>query len=383
MALGLGACEVAGTDPAGPPARTEPGSTADVEVRAGPGSDATNPEAGSKRVGPEQALGPTCDRQGHTAAVDHAEQKAGKSIPYFVYLAYSTVESPYDVLMIESYQGDPYGGPSSPGSYDLAGTSYTDCGLCVLAGADCMGMRCNRAFLATAGTLEVTRWEGVGGRFTGTLQDVVLTEVTIHPETFVSTPVEGGETWCLDEYPFDRPIEDVGVIPPSHAAPECVPEGTGTGLGDNIADFALSNCYGEPFSLHEVCGSKAVWLVAVAAWCTACAEYAPTISAAWKELQSQGLEARLILGEDTYGGPPSLQECQSWAQTHQVDPAMVLVDHDGIASWATLFSYLDPYSTTIGLPWSAVLRGSNLEYVYCQTFGGNLIGVLGELLAGE
>jgi len=50
----------------------------------------------------------------------------------------------------------------------------------------------------------------VGERFTGTITGLVLEEVTFDPFTWESTPVPGGEGWCIDTYPFDVDIDPPG-----------------------------------------------------------------------------------------------------------------------------------------------------------------------------
>ena len=42
-----------------------------------------------------------------------------------------------------------------------------------------------------------------GSVFQATLNDVVLREVSIDPETYISSPVAGGDTWCLDDYTIE------------------------------------------------------------------------------------------------------------------------------------------------------------------------------------
>ena len=113
-----------------------------------------------------------------------------------------------DILFIDSYQGSPYFGPSQPGSYSLEGSNYADCALCVLVWYNCNeDYVCEKFFLADKGTLDVDSMSGVGATFNATFNDVVFREVTIDAETYVSTPVSGGETWCLDRYQMQATTE--------------------------------------------------------------------------------------------------------------------------------------------------------------------------------
>ena len=43
-----------------------------------------------------------------------------------------------DFVVVESYQGAQYNGPTAPGTYQLDGSNYADCGLCVLVYKGCV-----------------------------------------------------------------------------------------------------------------------------------------------------------------------------------------------------------------------------------------------------
>jgi len=63
-----------------------------------------------------------------------------------------------------------------------------------------------RIFLSTAGELDIQSIGPPGVPFSGTLSNASLVEVTIDWDTFVSTPVPGGETRCIETFFFDTPI---------------------------------------------------------------------------------------------------------------------------------------------------------------------------------
>jgi len=131
---------------------------------------------------------------GAYAWLDDADPTKG----LFVYQAYNTDSGPYDLMEIQSYQGAPYNGPSEPGLFSLDGTNFADCGLCVMLFADCDEGYCDKVFYADEGEVEVVEMAGVGEPFDAILHDVVLKEVRINETTWESTPIPGGETWCLD-----------------------------------------------------------------------------------------------------------------------------------------------------------------------------------------
>lgn len=309
-----------------------------------------------------------CTNEGFEPVVENlALDATSPEMPILVYQAINSEELPYDAVVIENYQGEPYNGPTEPGTYDLEGSNYEDCGLCLRAYRDCGEGGCDRQFLADHGQVEITAIGGAGEKLVAIFHDVVFTEVTINSSTYHSTPVPGGETWCLDGYSIDQEI----VL--DEASPECVPEGSGGLIGDNVANFSLQNCDGEWVNLHDMCGSKAVLMVAIAGWCSACADWVPQIQAAYDDLHDDGLEVMFILGENMSGTQPNLAFCSSYAASHNLNSSLVFIDHDGEFAWATLFSNVYPYvGDTIGLPWNAVLRGTNMEYVWADTAAGGM-----------
>ncbi len=141
-----------------------------------------------------------------------AQEALDYSTSGFVYGGYSSTTEPLYLVSIEFFTG--YGSPpplTGPGSYTLATTAveqnYSTCGTCVLVHQQCStGVGCTRSFFATGGTLQISSWGDVGTQFTGSLTGVTLVEVTIDSSTFVSTPVPGGQTWCLPSYAFDATI---------------------------------------------------------------------------------------------------------------------------------------------------------------------------------
>ena len=134
--------------------------------------------------------------------------------PAIVYLAETTDVNP-DILQVELYSG--WGGPSDPGIYriedDPVNANYSTCHTCILIleNMDWDTGIPERTFFATSGELNIVSIGPVGVQLTGMLNNVELIEVTIDPDTFESTPVPGGQTRCIDSFPFDTPI--MGDVP--------------------------------------------------------------------------------------------------------------------------------------------------------------------------
>lgn len=304
-----------------------------------------------------------CDRDGFTKVSGEAKLEASSGGNVLLVSQQDAQQPPTNLLSIENYMMAPYNGPNSPGVYDLVGQNYADCGLCLLGRTGCTNQGCEKTFFMKEGSLEIVEFSGSDAPFKAVI-NATLEEVTINTSTYQSTPVPGGQTWCLENVIVDEFVPD-NTPKPTEA--ECVANGTGTLLGANIANFTLQNCYGEPASLHDKCGTtKMVWFTAVAGWCPACAEWLPQVSDAIKQLKSQGvkMEHWTVLGEDVYGNVPSAAFCESFATEHGMDPKHTYIDFQ----YATLFSKLEVYAGSdgsFGVPWDAMLDGDNMSYYWC------------------
>ena len=58
----------------------------------------------------------------------------------------------------------------------------------------------NKTFYASSGGVEISEWDEATNTIKATLTNAEFQEVTINDNTFVSTPVAGGETWCISKY---------------------------------------------------------------------------------------------------------------------------------------------------------------------------------------
>lgn len=396
---------------------------------AGGGAGVTTPDAvgGGSDVGPAtgdvdpsrtrtpaQVVEPVvCSREGFTASVDQLTRPTPTTA---LYRAASGTAAPYDLLEMEFRLGQP-----GAGSYVLTGANHADCANCVRISTGCDGATCQRTFYASEGRLNL-EGSDLNGYFKGLLQSVVLREVILDAEGR-STEVVDGEVWCLDAYPFELgepPPEPVGPVDPSGPPPirsgegECAQYGTGSFVGDKVANFGLTNCNGQTVYLHGTCGQrKALWVMATAGWCTACASvlaqltsnYGGSLSRDGLDERTPGLDMIIVLGEDNYGNKPTTAYCKAYAQEHKLDPTMVLIDHSDAAvniplwspkgyalpinSLAITWSYINPYLTAnssgsvqTAYPWMAALDGWDMRYVMSDYFeGGDVTAALNSLLA--
>ncbi len=138
-----------------------------------------------------------CDRNGFSVASGmaeiypnvgvHAEMRAG--------------EDPTDVMLF--YFLGTVGRNFGPGTYMISEQNYANCSICVTVSAECVDFDCTRDFLAVSGAISI---DTVDDRLTGTLSDARFVEVVVD-DNDVSTPVEDGQTWCMEETTFDVPAE--------------------------------------------------------------------------------------------------------------------------------------------------------------------------------
>ena len=200
------------TDAGGLTDAAEPGDTAAPvdtgTIDAGPADGGLDMAADASVDGGSPDMGSACTRTGFAAV----EQSAVFDVPndQFLYTAFSSNPQRMDPYAFISFEVYPYlGGAVEPQTYDFPGVNYADCSTCLLVFADCMRPQgCQTIFLVESGTAVVTAADTMNGApFQATFNDVVLREVTIDTDTFESTPVPGGESWCIDNFPANTLVE--------------------------------------------------------------------------------------------------------------------------------------------------------------------------------
>jgi hypothetical protein len=157
--------------------------------------------------------------------------------------------------------GRPLTGVFQLGTDDARG----DCTYCVRAGTYCSDKGCGTDYVATEGTLEITSSGEPGTPLVATFKDVKFTQVYLHQIKDDGTYKVAGQSakiWCLGDFPIAYDVPE-----PTQPVSDCVTEGSGVLLGDNIKDYTIQNCLGDEITLHSRCGrTKAIWVVAVAGW---------------------------------------------------------------------------------------------------------------------
>ena len=106
----------------------------------------------------------------------------------------------------------------------------------------------------------------------------------------------------------------------------------------------------------------------------------------YNERKSEGLELWVVLGETMEGGEPDLDYCMAYAESHGMNPENLYIDYNSGSvnpAWDTLFTHIAAGTTSIGLPWQAVVEGIEMTYLWNNVEPGGPSGeqVIEELLA--
>lgn len=163
-------------------------------------TDTNTTDTNTTDTNPGDTNQPGCDRTSFsgTAYFEHDEE--------FGYTTFG-LENDTAFIAVEFYDfgnGSPLDGP---GNYPIGANTddrnYETCETCLLIYADCTTEECAKVFFGTGGTIEVSALDLDAGTVTATLKNIVAIEVTIDEDTFVSTPVNNGETFCLGSVLID------------------------------------------------------------------------------------------------------------------------------------------------------------------------------------
>jgi len=324
-----------------------------------------------------------------------------------------TDDGKVDRLTLGLRHGGVFGGIQGPGTYDIGGSTFNGCDSCLSFWSQCDAGTddCEKVFFATEAEIEITQWDATQIAFT--VNSAFLEEVNINNPIAVM-PRSDGEKRCMENESFAAPTGEEND--PIITEPECVEEGNGSFLGNNVANFSLPNCLGEMVSLHDRCGeSEALWIMATTGWCVICGVilngFAESVGGFTNRenmaTATPGLDLLVVLGENVQGDEPSFEFCEAYAADHNLDPAMVLIDYkeEGtridmiepigethfFRSLATTYENINPYYTeeangglTQSYPWDVVLRGTNMEYYWSDHVGESSQSAVQEkLISGE
>ena len=159
--------------------------------------DAPAPDAAPDTGEVQQA---PCTREGFQVVSAVAETCTAAEGGFLNLVAADSFTAPADTFGLELLLDERTLGP-----YAFVDENYATCERCVRLEAECTNEDgCRKTFLVYAGTMDVTLWEDPGGRFRATFTGLRAREVTISSSLpLTSTPVENGETWCVDTLSLD------------------------------------------------------------------------------------------------------------------------------------------------------------------------------------
>lgn len=341
--------------------------TGDGTGGAGTDGEGTDGEGGNPSLpgveidedaGSDDTPAPGCDRSGFAMQADQFVAEQGGA----TYQAVSSDAAPFDVLLVQIF--DDFGGPTGPGTYSLDGINYADCGLCLLAQADCQDEQCTTGTLFYASEGSVTIEElgtQEGQRFRASFSDVVFEEVTIAEGTFRSTPVANGEAWCMDDHSISTLVGGGGGATGdcNEAQYDCV--------GETVSNFSLMSCEtGEMVEFHDINSSSiGTWLMMSAGWCSACHATIPQVfDILDTDLAGEDMDYIIVVGEDDNFEPADLAFCRDqYAPRYGQGTSNFYVDPGFETIFSNVWIYPDA-SGQFGLPWSGMFRGGSNQFVY-------------------
>jgi len=102
-------------------------------------------------------------------------------------------------------------------------------------------------------------------------------------------------------------------------SPVCPPEAPyGCNVGDTLKDWSFVDCDENSVSLHDVCGNNAVLVYIFYGWCSSCFDFIRNASDLQAEYASRGLEAVIVVVEDTLSRPVTSDYCSALRDTYSL-----------------------------------------------------------------
>lgn len=112
--------------------------------------------------------------------------------------------------------------------------------------------------------------------------------------------------------------------------PETAP-GTSVGpeVGDRLAELELRTCDGEPFTIRDLCGAQALWLLRAHAWCPTCKSMSDAMEGIHDDFADRGLVTVNVVVQTPSFEPPDEATCEDWRDGFGLDDAIVAYDPNG------------------------------------------------------
>jgi hypothetical protein len=394
-----------GDAPGGNDAATQPdadsGATPETGMDTGTEPDTgTDPDTGTEDVVPTEAgedaepdapevdSGPfVCDDNGFTSVKDRTEilyEDSGDRV--WIYNGTGDATTTFESLSIQVYES--YNPPMVAGTYTIAAkdTSYETCARCILFSTECeknLGTTsCNKVLMPRAGSTYTvdTYGSGPGATFHVTLDNIELQEVEIDIDTYETTPVANGSTWCLNDVETSSVIVEPGYVDlpqptgcdypappyfflgpePGQSTPEMgtVPPMAwpgaffgGTEVGFDLAQYKCDH--------PEI---KTLFIMVGAGWCSACKDFFETMvcNDGGLEEELHALNAEMlyvIIDNNTPGSPATNTFANTKMNSYGCEGGYRFSDTDNSAE----FRVIGSSNMFAGIPWSAAIRMSDMK----------------------
>lgn len=106
----------------------------------------------------------------------------------------------------------------------------------------------------------------------------------------------------------------------------CDPAGTGTQVGDIIADTSWRRDDGTDLSLHSYCGvKKGVLIIETASWCTLCTERLPLMQQWIAQYEPLGIQFIFLVGENKDAQPPTQANLEAYRADHTLQTSLEVI----------------------------------------------------------
>ncbi len=174
----------------------------------------------------------------------------------------STAENA-SAISIEFYESADDAGDSpftGPGTYEMganeADLNYQTCTSCIRIATECTEGECAKQFFATKATVVINAVDPDSGAVSGTITNLEAQEVTINNDTFESTPVADGETFCVPSIEF---------VPECVVDADCTADAEKSTCSDavcvNCVDFSSCTDSAKPACVEDAAGALACGVV--------------------------------------------------------------------------------------------------------------------------
>lgn len=194
---------------------TDPVDMTDPEDMTDP-VDMTEDDMSGDDMGGDMAdmadMGGPCTYNTFMPTTEEAEVSNDPNLRYYSYTATDSTNFMAPTIGFMTLELFPdFGATLGPQTFTFTGENYNVCHTCLLVD-HCPGGNCNNGtrFLADSGTLEITALGTTeGDPLAATFTDLVLIEVEYDDQTFTTTPVPNGETWCINSMPLSANVVDI------------------------------------------------------------------------------------------------------------------------------------------------------------------------------